>query len=145
MDKEIKNRVSPVFWVVAVIAMLWNLGGMAAFIYQSVDFEGAIASLPEHQLHWMQSMPRWLMFVFGAAVSTAVLGNIGLIMRRKWCLALFAISLLAVLIQMGYSLVIADGLHVLDAGGVAFNVTIIVVAGFLVWYSYALNTRGQLM
>jgi hypothetical protein len=44
---------------------------------------------------WARSIPRWIYFVYGLAVSTAVTGGIGLFLRKGWTAALFAISLVA--------------------------------------------------
>jgi len=55
--------------------------------------------MTQAQKEWARSIPRWIYFVYGVAVTTGVAGSIGLFLRKSWTIATFAICLAAVTVQ----------------------------------------------
>ena len=99
------------YWVIAVVALLWNLLGCAFFSMEIFAQESLMKSMTEDQKAWTRSIPAWIYFVYALAVSTGVAGSVGLFLRKDWAIVLFAICLVAVLVQMGYTMIIAGGLR----------------------------------
>jgi hypothetical protein len=99
-------------------------------------------SWTEDQKQWARSTPGWIYFVFGLAVSTGVAGSIGLFMRKGWTIAMFAIGLVAVIVQMGYTMIIAGGLEVMGPSGAVMPSLIIVIAAALLWFSWFARSRS---
>ncbi|WP_100615791.1 hypothetical protein [Confluentibacter citreus] len=117
------------FWVVSVIALFWNVMGVDQYLGQAYKTDRWRSALTEAQLEMVSNLPAWLTAAFAIAVFTAVLGSIGLLLRKKWAYFLFVISLIAVIVQMGY--VLAQG----HFDGIAMTISIIAFAIFLVWFS----------
>ncbi len=132
------------FWMVGSIAMLWNLLGCAAFAMQTFGGEAALAALPEAQQEWFRSLPLWLTIVFGIAVTSGVIGCIGFLMQRRWALPVFGVSLVAVLIQMTYSMIIANGIAIVGNSDKIMSGLIIIGAVAMVVLTASARNKGWL-
>ena len=139
------NTHATLFWVIAVIALLWNIMGLASFIGQVTITEAAKALIPEDQLALMEATPSWMMVVFGIATIGGTLGSALLLMRKAFAKMLFLASALAVIIQMGYGWANADTIGVFGiVQGLIMPILIIVFAVFLYMYSKAQTAKGIL-
>ncbi|WP_338733854.1 hypothetical protein [Mangrovimonas cancribranchiae] len=117
------------YWIIAVIALIWNAMGVMQYLGQAYNTEAWRSGYTEEQLNIINSMPAWYTAVFAIAVFSGVLGCLALFIRKIIAKLLFWVSLLAVLIQMGYSF--AEG-HLDNMG---MTTAIVVFAIFLVWFS----------
>lgn len=117
------------FWIVSVIALLWNIMGVDQYLGQAYKTDRWRSAMTEEQLEMVSNLPGWLTGAFAIAVFAGLLGSIGLLLRKKWSYSLFVISLIAVIVQMGY--VLAQGYF----DGIAMTISIIAFAIFLVWFS----------
>lgn len=137
------TKPSTGFWVIAVLALLWNLMGAFAFVGQVLMDENALDQLPEEQAELIASTPSWIIIVFGVATIAGVLASILLLSRKKLAIPLFLISLIAVLIQMGYSIFATQAYEVYGAlQGLIMPILLIVIALFLYWYSKRSYVQG---
>tara|TARA_R110002050_G_scaffold16019_2_gene49126 strand:- start:224677 stop:225114 length:438 start_codon:yes stop_codon:yes gene_type:complete len=102
---EHKQSVKPPtwFWIVSVLALIWNLMGVGQYLAQAFITNEAKALMTAEQLKLLEETPSWLTAIFAIAVWAGLIACIGLLMRKKWAQSVFLISLLAVIIQMGYS------------------------------------------
>ncbi len=110
---------------------------MGVFQYLSMQYmkeEMAAAMTPE-QNALMESLPTWYTAVFAIAVFAGILGSILLFLQKKAATPLFLISLLAVLIQMGYWLLGTNAREVMGNQAAFMPVTVIIVAVFLYFFS----------
>jgi hypothetical protein len=142
MNPPAKRSVPVWYWVIAVVAVLWNLMGCAALATELFAQEAMMESMTEPQKAWARSIPTWIYFVYGVAVGTGVAGSVGLCLRSGWSVWLFAISLVAVLIQMVHTMLIAGGLAVMGPGGAIMPTLVIVLAAFLLWFSWLARGKG---
>jgi|SRR5580765_1724770 len=123
------------YWVIASVALLWNLLGCTFFAMELFAQEAMMKSMTEEQKAWARSTPRWIYFVYALAVSTGVAGSIGLFLRADWTILMFAICFVAVMVQMVYSMIIAGGLKVMGPTGAIMPTVVIVIAAALLWFS----------
>lgn len=142
MNKQPNLAVPLWYWVIAALALLWNLLGCAFFGMEMFAQEAVMASMAEDQKEWARTIPGWIYFVYGLAVTTGVLGSLGLFLRKNWSVALFAISLAAVLVQMGYTMIIGGGLQVMGPSGLVMPLVVIVFSGALLWFSWFSSRQG---
>ncbi len=129
------TKKTAIYWIVGVLALIWN--GMGVFQYLSMQYmkeEMAAAMTPE-QNALMESLPTWYTAVFAIAVFAGILGSILLLLQKKAATPLFLISLLAVLIQMGYWLLGTNAREVMGNQAAFMPVTVIIVAVFLYFFS----------
>jgi ABC-type xylose transport system permease subunit len=144
MDQLTKPAVPFWYWITATAAILWNLMGCAMFAVEVFALEAAMADWSEPQKAWARSIPAWIYFIYGVAVTTGVAGSIGLFMRKSWTVPLFAICLAAVLIQMGYTMLVLNGLEVMGPADAAMPLIVIVIAAALLGFSWFAKSRGWL-
>ena len=132
------------FRVVSILALLWNLVGVAMFFLQTGMTAEDIAALPEAQRVVYEAMPSWLAVFYGLSVFAGALGSLGLVLRRRWAMPLFAVSLAAVLVQMGAIYALTPAWQASGASGLPMTLVIVGIAVFLFWYARRASARGWL-
>lgn len=137
------HKPNAVFWIIGILALLWNIMGVMAYLAQAYMSEEALALLPQAEQDFHNNVPAWVTAAFATAVFTGFLGAIALLMRKKLSIALFTISLLCVLAQQVYHFFIQDYLS-LSGTVIVGPIAIIIISFFLMWYSQAKNASGML-
>ena len=137
-------KVPTWFWIVAVVALLWNLMGLMMFFVQMTMSAEALSELPEDQQELFKTMPMWVNIAFGAAVVGGTLGSIGLVMRKRWAFPVFIISLLGVLAQQTYFYFLSDTVKIMGIGNMVPTMLVLVVAILLAIFSKKWISKGWL-
>jgi hypothetical protein len=120
------------FWVVAVLALLWNLVGLFMFWQNVTMTPEALAMLPAEQQTIHAAMPVWVHAFFGIAVIAGVLGSIALLLKKRSAQPLLLVSLLAVVVQMASAYMVTPVWSLTGAYGAVFPLVLIVIA-LLFW------------
>jgi len=144
---ETKDTTTPLpkyYMALAIGALLWNLLGVGAFFMDTLMSEEAIAALPEAEQELRKSFPIWTKVVYGLAVFPGLIGAIGLLVKKEFATLFFLISLIAVLLQMGYTLFMTDVIEVRGMGAAVMPVLVILIAGYLYYFSMKGIQRGWL-
>lgn len=123
------------FWIVSVLALLWNAGGVSQYLQQAYKVESFRANFTPEQLEMMDNTPAWVTAAFAIAVFSAFLACVGLLVRKKWAKPLFLLSLLAVIVQMGYTFFISDMKDAMKPAALGMTLSIIVIAVLLYWFA----------
>jgi hypothetical protein len=131
MTSSIIENNSPrwLLWV-GILLLLWNLMGVGAFISQWMMAADQLAKLPAAQHDMWVSMPDWAWAAYAIAVFAGTAGAIALLIKKRAAAMLFAVSLIAVLVQFTYPFIITDGVNTLGATSLIFPLFIIIVALF---------------
>ncbi len=129
------------FRVVAGVALLWNVLGVVAFIgQQTMD----PATLPPAERSFYEATPAWATAAFAVAVFAGVLGCIGLLLRKSWAVTVFLVSLLGIVVQIGHSLFIGNGIEVFGAAGFILPGLTLAIGVALLWLARLAMARGWL-
>lgn len=122
------------FWVISVVALLWNLMGAVNFFAQmNADL---VATYPDTHRAIIDGRPAWATGAFAAAVFGGALGCILLLLRQPAALYLFVASLLGVIVTMVHTLGVARSAIEFSLFEIVMMMLMpLVVAAFLVWYS----------
>ncbi|MDG1806958.1 MAG: hypothetical protein P8J91_13685 [Pirellulaceae bacterium] len=140
MDAKSDLRVPLYFWVVGGVALLWNIMGCGIFFNEMFNQEAAMESFTEAQKEWVRTTPSWVYVIFGLSVATGLAACVGLLLRKNWALPLFVASFLFVLIQMGYTMLVAGGLQVMGPAGAVMPIVVVILA--LAWVVSTLKFRN---
>jgi hypothetical protein len=116
------------FWIIAVIALIWNAMGVNAYLQQAYNTESYRAMYTKEQIEIASNLPAYVTAAFAIAVFAGALAALLLVFRKKLATTLFYLSLLGVLVQMGYLLV--NGY----TSDMIMTILIIVFAIFLAWF-----------
>lgn len=129
------------YWIIAVLALLWNLLGLAMFVMQVTMSPEAVAAMPAAQREVHDATPPWITIAFGVAVVAGVLGAAGLLLRRRWATAMFAASLAALVAQVLGTYLVTPAWAAAGAAGLALPALLIVIGVALL--AYARHAAGR--
>lgn len=138
MSISTSNKPPIWFWIISVIALIWNGMGVNQYLQQAYDTESYRAMYSVEQLEIAANMPAWVTAAFAIAVFGGVLAAFGLLLRKSWSVKLWYLSLLAVIAQMVYILI--NGY----ASSIVMTVMIIVAAFLFLWFSRKAEAKGWL-
>jgi hypothetical protein len=129
------DKPTSVFWIIAVIAFIWNIMGVMAYLGQAFMTDEVKTLLPEVEREMYENRPAWATAAFAFAVFGGFLGALALLLRKKVAKLLFLVSLIGILIQMIYNFIIVNSLEVYGPGGMIMPAMIIIIGIFLYLYS----------
>ena len=139
------NKPNPIFWVIGIIALLWNAMGVDAYIQQAYNTERHQAMYPDpKQLEIVNNLPSWLTAIFAIAVFSGLLGCILMLFKKKMANLFFKLSLFAVSVQTIYNLFINEGKEMYGAFEYSMLISIPIAAIFLMIYSKKSTEKGWL-
>ncbi|WP_439151278.1 hypothetical protein [Winogradskyella sp.] len=130
------------FWIVSVIALVWNGLGVHGYLSQAYETAAYTDAYTADQLEVMNDLPAWYTALFAIAVFSGAIGCILLLMRKKFAKSLLILSFIAATIQMVYFLFIADLNGVDFSANTIMAYIIIVFAAFLAWFASKSNSKG---
>ncbi|WP_179006971.1 hypothetical protein [Winogradskyella forsetii] len=130
--KNSMNKPPIWFWIVSVLALLWNGAGVMAYIGRAFMTDDMIAQLPkEQQAEFLAEYPAWYTAAFALAVFCGALGCIALLIRKKWAHLLFIVSALAAIIQQVYLFINIE----MTGAALVMPIMVIIVCLFLIWFA----------
>jgi hypothetical protein len=130
------------FWVISIVALIWNLLGVFNYLGQAYMSDEALAALTQAQQDLMSSTPAWVTGAFAIAVFGGTLGCIALLIRKSWSKHLFLISLIALLAQMIYSIFIVQAYKAFGTTTLIVSILVIVIGAYLYYYARKCEENG---
>jgi hypothetical protein len=144
MNTTTATRAPKWFLLVAVLALLWNLLGCAAFVQQALMSPAAMAALPPAEQALLRSQPMWATIAYAVAVFGGAVGSLALVLRRRFALMLLTASLVGVLVQMFHVFILSRAVEVYGAAALTLPAMVIVIAFALVWLARKAVRKGWL-
>lgn len=136
------NQVKPPvwYWIVSVVALLWNAAGVWNYLMQAYDKEAVMASQPPEMQPYFENIPAWATAGFAIAVFGGLFGSILLLLRKGPIQLIFIASLLGVLLQNTYWMFLSGMPQ--TAGLLALPLTVIIVGVLLILLSRKAKSEG---
>ena len=132
------------FWVISIIALLWNLMGVAVyFMMMKMDPALLVETYNQEYADIFASKPAWATGAFAIAVFGGLLGCIGLILRKAWSKLLFIISLVGVIIHNIWGVMAGTLSHVTTFDKI-MTIAVMAIAIFLIWFANKKTAEGVL-
>ena len=122
------------FWVVTVLGILWNALGALAYLGQAYMTDEVKAALPEDQLQLMEATPAWVTGAFAVAVWGGLLGCIFLLFRKRWAKPVLLVSLLGIVLQIGYSFLMTNAMQVYGTLQAVVMPLLVIAIGLLLYF-----------
>jgi hypothetical protein len=138
------NKPSIAFWIIGIIALLWNSMGVDGYINQAYKTERFKSMYTEEQLENIFNTPSWVTAAFAIAVFSSVFACILFLLRKKLAKTFFLIGLIAVISQTTYNVFMNSGIGLYGFMEYAMLVLIPLFAVFLYWYSKKCANDGIL-
>ncbi len=141
MNSIVKTKPPIWFWIVAALALVWNLMGVGAYLNQmTMD----LAALPDAQRGFYASIPAWATAAFAIAVFGGALGSAALLLRQRWAIPTLVVSLLGVVVQVFHSLVLGNGLEIFGTAALAIPSLTLVIGAALIGFAIMSKNRAWL-
>ena len=140
MSDQSENKIHWSFWVISVIALLWNVMGVINFIAQMNP--EVLEMYRESERAIIEGRPIWATAGFAIAVIAGALGGLLLLLRRRLAPTLFLLSFFGTIVAVLHS--VGSGIS-FGAGEIVGIIAMpIIVAAFLIWYSQYAGRRSWL-
>lgn len=143
-DTTIAPYPSRGFWIIASIALVWNLIGIGTYLVSVTLSDAALAAMPEAERALYTDIPVWVTSAYAIAVFGGTLGCVALLMRKAWAVPVLVVSLVAIVVQMGHALLGTALLEVRGASAAVLPLLIVAIAAYLVWFSMSAKRTGWL-
>ena len=112
MQQAVSARAPAHLWIVGILSLLWNCFG--AYDYTMTKTRGAQyieSTMPgvdgNAALAWINGMPMYAQIGWAMGVWLALLGSILLLIRSRWAVWSFGLSLVGAILSLGYQLTLA--------------------------------------
>jgi hypothetical protein len=131
------------FRIVAILAVLWNLFGLWSYLAH-VHVVPPMQEMTAEQLALEASVPVWVTAAFAIAVFAAFVGSVGLLIGKAWARGLLLLSLLCILVQMGWMVLVSEAVAVHGSQALVLPAFIILMAVLFLWAANVGVRRGWL-
>jgi hypothetical protein len=150
MQQAVSARAPAHLWIVGILSLLWN--GFGAFDYTMTRMRNTdyLASAmpgvdPDATLAWIDAFPIYAQIGWALGVWLGLLGSVLLLLRSRWAVWSYGLSLVGAVLGLGYQVALAPPLA--GAEGAMFTLmpyVIILVALGLFLYARAMEKKGLL-
>jgi hypothetical protein len=141
---EVRAKTPVHLWIVGVLALLWNSMGAFDYLATQLQLEFYMSQFTEEQLAYFTSFPKWMVAFWAFGVWGAFVGTIGLLLRKKWAVWAYGISVVGMVFTTIYNFGLSNGAEIMGTAGAVFTVFIWIVALLLLWYAWTQAKRGVL-
>lgn len=135
-------------WAVGGISLLWNAFGGYDFVMSVTQGETywRASGMTDAMITYYNAMPTWMYVPWVLGVWGAVAGSILLLLRSRFAVHAFALSLIGAVVSLLYGLVIdkAPPPPPEMAAMAYMPYVITVIAAFLAWYAWTMSKKGVL-
>jgi hypothetical protein len=151
MQQAVSARAPAHLWIVGILALLWNCFGAYDYtmtrLHNMNYLRNAMPGVdPNVALDWVESMPLYAQVGWGLGVWLGLLGAVLLLIRSRWAVWSFGISLVGAILSLGYQLLLAPPMPGASESPMmkAIPIPVIAIAVALFLYARAQERKGLL-
>lgn len=124
-------------WIVGILALLWNGYGCYQYVMTMTGNEAFLSSIPADTLAYWETLPSWSAATWAFGVWGGLAGAILLLMRSRYAVWAFALSLVGAVVGFGYEIFMTERPASMTQGMMAIMPwVVILIAAFQLWYSW---------
>ncbi|MEM9649447.1 MAG: hypothetical protein AAF969_13290 [Bacteroidota bacterium] len=132
------------FWVVSVLALLWNLIGVYGYVSSKFNQVEMLEAMTQEQRELFEGIPAWAVAAWAIAVFSGAIASIALLLRKKWAKPLFVVSLVAAVIQFINWLFLQNAGDVYGGSAYTMPIIVVIVGLLLIFFSKKSVQKGWL-
>lgn len=132
------------FWIVAVLSLLWNAFGAVDYTLTNLRYAAYIRNFPVEAIQMIDAMPVWALSAWALGVWGALAGSLLLLIRSRFAVHAFAISLLGLAASSSYQFGLDLPPSLTTPGMNAIMLVIWIVAIGLLLYALRMRRQGVL-
>jgi hypothetical protein len=145
MQQAVSARAPAHLWIVGILATLWNAFGCFDYFMTTTRNETYLAQFTAEQLAYYESLPAWLTGAWAIGVWGGLAGALLLLIRSRYSVWAFALSFIGAVVAMGYQQLATTMPESMTSGMMGIMPwVIIIIAAFLLWYSWDAEKKGVL-
>jgi hypothetical protein len=128
-------------WVVGVLSLLWNASG--AWVIMSAQ-SGAAMDMDAREIAYYAAQAPWFVALVDLVLISAVLAAIALLLRSRWAVHLYALSVAGFVVTAAYDIVQGTALFLGDQGWLVLELVTFGLSLLQLVYAWAMRKRGVL-
>jgi hypothetical protein len=128
-------------WVVGVLSLLWNASG--AYTIMSAQ-AGKLPGITADEAAYYAAQAPWFVAVTDIALLSAFTAAIALLLRSRWAVPLYVLSIVCIAVTAGYDLAAGTSRMFANSGALIATVLIWILAVLQWWYAAAMRAKGVL-
>jgi hypothetical protein len=132
------------YWIAAGILLLWALMGDAAYLMQVTADLAVLAQSDPVSARAFAAMPSWVWSAYAVAVWFGTGGAVALLLRRRVAVWLYAISVMAIIVQFGWTFLVTDLIADKGPSVILFPMFIFIMGLAALWWSRSRAAAGLL-
>ena len=137
-------------WIVGALAILWNGYGCYDYLMTRLENADYIRSMmpgadPAGVFAWAEAFPIWAQRGWGLGPWCGLAGSILLLVRSRFAVHAFALSLIGMVLSFGWQFTGAPPMPGVESSAASLMPVVIFLVGLLLlWYALAMRKRGVL-
>jgi hypothetical protein len=145
MATTARGRTPAHLWIVGILALLWSAFGCFDYLMTVTANQTYLGKMPADQIAYMNALPGWLTAMWAIGVWGGLLGSLLLLMRSRYAVWAYALSLIGAVVGLAYQLFMTEQPASMKAGAMAVMPwVIILICAFLLRYSWTAEKKGLL-
>ena len=147
MQQAVSARTPAHLWIVGILSLVWNCFGAYDYTMshmRNMDYLGKMGD-PNVMLAYMDSMSMYAKFGWGLGVWFALLGSVLLLMRSRYAVHAFGLSVLGMFLSFGGQYLGPTPPAAMTQGVAKYVPLFIIVLGLAqLWYAWRERGEGVL-
>ena len=115
-------------WVVGILSVLWNSGGVFDFSMTQSNNEEYLSQMTAAQVEFFNNMPSWIIGLWGFSVLSAFLGGFLILMRKSLAYCVYLLSFATMIICFVRNYCFAGGWELLAGNNLAKGMTFAIIS-----------------
>jgi hypothetical protein len=132
------------FWAVAGLSLLWNGFGVYDYLMTQTGNAEYLSQFTPEQRAFFESFPAWMSVFWALGVWGSLAGSILLLLRSRWAVTAFAVSLLGLAVSTlaQFTMDIPESLRTPQM--LVMNVVVWAGLLFFLWFAWRMRRAGVL-
>jgi hypothetical protein len=131
-------------WIVGVLGLVWNSYGCYDYLMTNTRNAEYLTQFPPEMMQVIDAFPLWVMAAWAFGVWGAIAGSVLLLMRSRFAVHVFTLSLAGLIVSTAYQMTIDGPGSIKTTSPDTITIVIWVVAIFFLWYSLNQRRMGNL-
>lgn len=129
------------FYLVAILAVLWNSGGILDFTMTHTQNEAYLAAYTASQIDYFLSFPLWANIAWALGVFGAFLGSLLLLFKSRFAWHVYLSSIVGMVVSFAYQFLSDAPADLFTASTLAFTFVIWLIAFLLLWFTWRMRQQ----
>lgn len=148
MERALTAKAPAHLWIVGLLSLLWNAFGGYDYTMSRMHNAAYLKAMmpgsdPAAMWAYMDHMPLYASAGWGLGVWGSLVGSVLLLMRSRFAVLAFAVSLIGVIMSFAYQLLFATDKPA-EMDSPVMPVVIFVIVAIQLYYAMTMRSRGVL-